>query len=264
MMYQDKLAVAIKNNGKVLREFKDITYLPFGAEYSILIKNLNSRRAVVNIEIDGRNVTHGGLVVNANSSVDLERFISDNLDAGNRFKFIERTSKIEQHRGVQIEDGLIRIEFEFEHEFKFNMPDYQKYLKNAPTWPAPQPTWTSPPLWNNIYGTICNANDVTTLSSQNIAGQKDGYMTATGSVNLNDAGITVPGSISDQKFTSVHVQTDGVKYVMVLKLLGETEQGKKIDQPVTVKTKHKCVTCGQMNKVTSKFCTECVTIVTII
>jgi hypothetical protein len=35
MMYSNKLAVAIKANGKVLREFKDEVYIPFGQEYSL-------------------------------------------------------------------------------------------------------------------------------------------------------------------------------------------------------------------------------------
>ena len=56
MMYGNKLAAAIKVNGKVLREFKDTVYIPFGAEYTILVKNLETKRAIVNIFIDGENV----------------------------------------------------------------------------------------------------------------------------------------------------------------------------------------------------------------
>ena len=116
MMYDNKLAVAIKSNGKVLREFnKDTVYLKFGSEYSFLIKNLNTRRAVVKIEIDGDEVTKGGLIVDANREIELERFIRD-LNEGNRFKFIEKTAAIEAHRGNKLQDGLVRIEFEFERE----------------------------------------------------------------------------------------------------------------------------------------------------
>ena len=95
-MYQNKLAVAIKSSGKVLREFEDNVYLPFSTEYSIFIKNKNSVRASVKIEIDGVDVTQGvSLVVNPNDEIELERFIKNgNLNSGNRFKFIERTSAI--------------------------------------------------------------------------------------------------------------------------------------------------------------------------
>ena len=110
-MYNQKLIASLKANGKILREYKDTVYCPFGQEYSILLKNLNTVRAVVNVYIDGENVVPGGLVLNAGQEVDLERSIKNgNLTEGNRFKFIERTGAVEQHRGVKLEDGIVRIE----------------------------------------------------------------------------------------------------------------------------------------------------------
>ncbi len=115
MMYNQKLAAAIKVNGKVLREFKDTVHIPFGSEYTVLLKNLNTTRAVVNVFIDGNDMVPGGIVLNAGQEVDLERSVKNgNLTEGNRFKFIERTGAVEQHRGIGIEDGLVRIEFQFE------------------------------------------------------------------------------------------------------------------------------------------------------
>ena len=114
-MYGNKLAAAIKVNGKVLREFKDTVYVPFGSEYAITIRNLHTTRAVVSVYIDGDNMVPGGLVLNAGQSIDLERSIrNNNLTEGNKFKFIERTGQIESHRGIGIEDGLVRIEYQFE------------------------------------------------------------------------------------------------------------------------------------------------------
>ena len=103
-MYQDRLAVAIKTNGKVLREGKsagsdrdDTVFIPFGSEYSIYVKNMNSVRALVRIEIDGESVTDGmSLIVEANDDIEIERFVKNrNMDTGLRLKFIERTQKIE-------------------------------------------------------------------------------------------------------------------------------------------------------------------------
>ena len=115
-MYESKLVASLKANGKILREFKDTVYIPFGSEYSFLLKNLNTTRALVNVFIDGEDMTPGGLVLNAGQEIDLERSIKGgNLTEGNRFKFIERTSAIEDGpRGVKLEDGLVRIEFQFE------------------------------------------------------------------------------------------------------------------------------------------------------
>ena len=58
------------------------------------------------------------LIIPANGSIDFERFIKDgNFDQGLKFKFIERTKKIEDGpRGIGAEDGLIRIQFEFEQQ----------------------------------------------------------------------------------------------------------------------------------------------------
>src|SRR5271165_3059205 len=101
-MHNEKLVTCIKVAGKVLREQKDQVFIPFGTEYSIFIKNLNSVRALVRLNLDGVDVTDGtDLVVGPNSSIDLERFMKKgNLSQGNRFKFIERTGKVEAHRGI--------------------------------------------------------------------------------------------------------------------------------------------------------------------
>lgn len=115
-MFNKQLVTCIKVAGKVLKEQKDKVFLPFGAEYSIFLKNLNSLRVAVRLEIDGKSVTDGqDLIIQPNSSIDIERFIKNgNLHSGNKFKFIERTGKVEAHRGVQAEDGLLRVEFQFE------------------------------------------------------------------------------------------------------------------------------------------------------
>jgi len=155
MMYNNKMAIAIKSNGKVLREFGDTVKLPVGSEYSIFLKNMNSVRAKVDISIDGVDVTEGmGLVVNANESLDIERFIKNgNTKEGNRFKFIERTAKIEDGpRGIKVEDGLIRVAFKFEkrapkvieetvikktiHKDEY-YPSYPYYYPYYPHYPKP-------------------------------------------------------------------------------------------------------------------------------
>lgn len=272
VMYNNKLVASIKVSGKVLREFGEAVKLPFGSEYSIFLKNLNSLRAIVRISIDGEDVA-GDLVINANSSLDLERFIRNgNLDKGNKFKFIERTSKIEDHRGIQSEDGLIRVEYEFEKEpvkvvHEYVQRHYYPYYYDYLNWPSYLPkdnVWMNSGIFGAIGGGTLSASSVKTAVAQNSISLNAFRSTDTMSFNsaslesFNDAGITVPGSISEQKFTTVSgFATDGIKHVMVLRLLGENPEGKKITAPVTVKTKQKCPTCGTVNKATSKFCKEC-------
>ena len=71
---------------------------------------------------------------------------------------------------------------------------------------------------------------------------------------VNDVGITVPGSKSNQKFQTAYIGAlESTKHSMVFKLLG----GEAVKEAVTVKHKPKCVTCGKHNKATAKFCIEC-------
>jgi hypothetical protein len=258
-MYSNKLVASLKANGKILREFKDTVYIPFGSEYSFLLKNLNTKRALVNVFIDGEDMTPGGLVLNAGQEVDLERSIKNgNLKEGNKFKFIERTGAVEQHRGIKLEDGLVRIEYQFElYETKYQ-PFFNSSILRGQTYDSHYGTTTGD--WASPMGA--------TYSATNISGSASldrGWITASGaSLNtaqaqtLNDVGITVPGSKSTQSFTTTTMGVlESQKHTIVLKLLGETADNKPVLQPVNVKMKPKCVTCGKQNKATAKFCTEC-------
>lgn len=264
MMYQNKCVVALKVNGKILREFKDTVLIPFGSEYSILLKNLNTKRSIFNIFVDGTNVVPGGLVLNAGQEIDLERsIVNGNLNKGNKFKFIERTGQIEAHRGVKLEDGLIRVEFQYEQTYQA---------------PIHYPTFHNP-LWNNPYHTSWSStgsrvrgvtlNSVHAVGSNSVAkGMADASISASSAtmsatdsgtvMSYNDAGITVPGSLSEQKFSTVSSFTlETEKHSMILRLLGETPDNKPVLKEVTVKAKPRCITCNHQNKATAKFCSSC-------
>jgi len=247
-MYSNKLVASLKANGKILREFKDTVYCPFGAEYSILIKNLNTVRAIVNVYIDGENMVPGGLVLNAGQEIDLERSIKNgNLNEGNRFKFIERTGNIEKHRGVKLEDGLIRIEFQFEMPVIYATST--NYKRDNYIWDTNR---TIVPMSG-----VLRSRDVT--YDTNITAVSAQSSTELWNVaSYNETGITVPGSKSEQKFQTATVGAlDPTKHTIILKILGETPDNKPVREPVTTKHKSKCVTCGKQNKITAKFCTEC-------
>jgi len=252
MMYKNKLAIALKSAGKVLREFKDEVYVPFGSEYSIFIKNLNSVRALVTVSVDGEDVGEGTkFVIDANDSIDLERFIKNgNYEAGNRFKFIERTDAIEDHRGIGIEDGLVRVEFQFEKPVTVNYynnynPPYNDYWHNS----------GGGFLRGSCTGDV-GRGQVTYTSNTTLSSNTASVNVSNN--NINDNGITVPGSISDQKFVNAGwfpVETE--THVVVLKILGETKDNVQVKRPVTVRAKPTCETCGTKNRATAKFCVEC-------
>lgn len=271
-MYNSKLVASLKANGKILREFKDTVYIPFGSEYSILIKNLNTVRAIVNVYIDGDNVVPGGLVVMPGQEIDLERSIKNgNLSEGNKFKFIERTGRVEQHRGVKLEDGIVRVEYQFEKVYQRQDGIIWKtndlYFKGGPSYSSGtlrstginHQTYDSYSVCSSstvVGATSASLNAVNTNASMPLSASLDSMTNV--SMPVNDVGITVPGSKSEQKFsTASWFATEIEKHTIVLKLLGETPDNKEVRQPVTTKHKPKCVTCGKQNKATAKFCTEC-------
>ena len=291
MMYNQKLVASIKVKGKILREFKDTVYIPFSSEYSILLKNLNTVRAIVNVFVDGENAVPGGLVIDPGRSVDLERWIKNgNLSEGNRFKFIERTAAIEEGpRGIKLEDGLIRVEYQFElprpvinvnNIFGSNtFPHYppgvrsseypgvvDKYSNTNNSWiQASGATYSQVNVNGVLRGVDWSKNGEATAQAASAAINKvspqatemhDGM--ATMDWCANETGITVPGSKSEQKFQTTTVGAlDPKIHNIVLRIVGDLGHNKPVDKPVTVKHKPKCVTCGKQNKAHAKFCQEC-------
>lgn len=280
-MYKSNFVCSLKVGGKILREKSGEVALPFGSEYSILLKNLHSRRAMVKVSVDGQDATEGTkLILQPNDTLELERFIRNgNLKSGNRFKFIERTSEIEEHRGIKVDDGLIRAEFWVEREtidvprkryYDEWIPYYRYYPWYVP-YSQPYPSQPSIP-WTcnsgglsggNVGAANCSSSlgdglqkSVITRSASNFQGAQAQIMCA--SMNsANEAGITVPGSQSDQQFRSSYgFETESQSHVIVLQLKGFFG-GLPVEVPVTVDRKAICDTCGRKNKASSSFCSNC-------
>lgn len=246
MMYNRNLVVAVKANGKILREHGDTVYMPFGQEYSLLIKNLHTQRVVVSISIDGKSVTENTkLVIDANSSTELKRTVrNDDNSHGNAFKFIERTEAIENGpRGIGAEDGLIRVEYEFERESYYSTQMSRSMLLGSQNFGS--------------YGTTLTNQGFSIGGSLNDSLSCNQPITSQASYNAPAPGITVPGSIVEQHFDTVRAPiTDGVKHTIVLRMVGSVDEV-VVTKPLQVKTKLKCVTCGNKNSSSAKFCGQC-------
>lgn len=272
-MYNNKLAVAIKVNGKVLREFKDTVYVPFGTEYEILLKNLDTVRAQVNVKIDGNDIGIKNIVVPAKGEVTLERFaINGNINVGNRFKFIERTGAIESHRGIKVEDGIVEVDYQFEQQVIHETTTVHHHVNHTYDHYLYRQYYTGPVYstggcfeGNSVTSIGAGINNVRAMNSTfNAAGRSLLSAKATNSIDgtatmdcFYDAGITAPGSLSEQKFTHVAAfALNSTKHSIVLKLLGTKEQ-QMVIQPVMVNTKVHCSSCGKQNKATSKYCSDC-------
>ncbi len=269
MTHKKLLVACLKVNGKVLREADETVSLPFGAEYSVLVKNLDSKRIQIAVSIDGQDAA-GRLIIGPNQELELERFVKNgNLTAGNKFKFIERTGAIEQHRGIGAEDGLVRVEAWTE----VTAPQY--------VWPTIHHHYLDP-LPGVVFTKTMGGQHTNSVTRSRITGSSatlGATVTNTASSNASyiqengvqldcafhsDAGITVPGSESNQRFVTVSdFPCEAQSTVIVLKLRGVVGN-QVVTQPVTVQAKPKCVTCGRQNKGGAKFCSQCGTALVIL
>ena len=300
-MYSNKFAACIMVDDEVVREVRkdgaDHIYLPFGTDYQIRLKNLDHRRAVVSISIDGDDVLDGSrLVVEGNSTTDLKGFLdSKTNNARNAFRFIEKTERVSQHRGDRVDDGLVRIEVQFEED----LPEIDQIIKYVPTrpydpWhPYPYPINPGPYIaWyggsgftngggsNQINLMSCSmgepkptadvspaedaADNPPSVENADLTG--DPVEDASNALDIppttntftgND-GITVTGIVVNQGFTTVHIRKLAAeKVVLVFKLLGKSDDGYKVAKPLLVKSKIECETCGEKCKSGTKFCPEC-------
>jgi hypothetical protein len=271
MTYKDHFVVEVKSNGKILRVKDDAVVLPFGSEYTLLLKNLHSRRASVNISIDGDDVLDNhSLILDANSSTELEGFLRGNV-ARNRFKFINKTKQISEHRGDKADDGLIRVEFAFEKpqpkpmiektikevHHHYNPPIKFSYYGTNADW-----SWTEHKSSAGVHDgeTVMYSNCNNSVASRSI----DSNVTfdSLGVQNISevpnaDEGITVKGSEVNQQFNYSSIGQLEEPNVIVIALKGLTQTGKPVQQTVTIKDKLECKTCGTKSKSSFKFCPNC-------
>ena len=231
-MYNENFVVAIKVKNKILRELSGTVYLPFGSEYSILMKNLNTRKAVVSVTVDGTYATKGSkLIIAPGEETELEGWL-EGTKVKNKFKFIKKTKRIERVRGNKLMDGLVTVSFQFE--------------KDPNTYPSIIPYY---PVMFQEYSIYYNKSTCTTLNTN---------PKATFSC---DAGITTKGDLSTQEFSYGNVNTlEDKEHVIVLQLKGKTKKTAKngfVRKPLVVNEKISCDVCGKRNKSSHKFCVEC-------
>ena len=276
MTYKDHFVVEVKSNGKILRVKDDAVFLPFGSEYTLLLKNLHSRRASVNVSIDGDDVLDNhSLILDANSSTELEGFLRGNV-ARNRFRFINKTKEISEHRGDKADDGLIRIEFAFEKpqiqpmiektikevHHHYDPPVKFSYYGTNADWiytDNKSSAGKTPHDGESVMYTNCGSppvsRSITDLSS-NVTMDSLGVQNISEIPNV-DEGITVKGSEVHQQFNYTSIGELEESNVIVISLKGLKDSGTPVAQPVTTKDKLTCSSCGTKSKSSFKFCPNC-------
>ena len=257
-MYHNKLVATLKSKGQILREDNGCFKLPFGTEYTVFLKNMDSRKAVVSINIDGDDVLDNKkLIVDANETLELEGFMRGTI-AENKFKFIQRTKNIENHRGIHADDGLIRIEFTFEklepitQEIIYTYPYRYWTVTSSPSDPIPMwhdngITWYYDDKTSGLSQTISCSNNV---SSYNVNTVQDS--------STFDEGITTKGVPINQNFNRGYTrELEDQSHTIILRLIGYNEKGLEVKSPIFTRERLNCEICGYKNTSSNKYCAEC-------
>lgn len=251
-MYVEKFVVSLKVDGKYLRDNESTVRIPFGTEYSIYLKNLESRDCVAKVFIDNKDVLNGKeLIIRSGNFIELEGFLNG-MSVKNKFKFIELTKEIEENRGYNPEDSLIRVEVKYQKP----KPIVQEFVSH---WTYVYPnfsTWNENTYSNNTFGT--SYRSVGGMSS----GNSEINSLAMSGVPTSDVGITVKGQETNQDFGYGYIgELEEFYHVIVLKLSGYKKNKTEVQQYVTTKEKIKCLTCGKENSTEFKFCPKCGTFI---
>lgn len=287
-MYSNKLVACVKANGKVLREKGEVVLLPFGSEYSLYFKNEHSRKVKIEVEIDGTDVLDGkALLLSAGETMDLYGYINDLHGQDNRaFKFITKTKAISDFRGDRAEDGLVKVSYTFEADKPvMSVTDFiqkhdicRSYTNCGPDYPKNGGFIDNINLGDfgishTTLGNISNDSSYSTNSVTNgasfstdtemrsinlgdsgLAATNDSVTTQT--IASDDPGITVEGSKTGQSFMIGSIGTlEDKSYTMVFQLKGLTSE-EVVLEPVTVKTKKQCPSCGKKYKSSFEYCPQ--------
>jgi hypothetical protein len=277
-MYKKNFVATIKCNGQILREKDGIVNLPFDSEYSIFIKNLNSRDAQVSITADSKDVGNK-LLVRAGKTAELYGFFNGSI-VKNKFRFIKKTKQIMEHRGDDISDGIVTIEYTFVKKIVTERVEteyvdrhyYDNGVRIYTSLYRPTITNSGNPTcdfveFNSIRG-ICPDSSIncchTVGNGMNVNNNQLGRITLDHAYNNqptpnSEEGITVRGSRCNQQFHEAFIgELEECSSMITLKLCGYTGEDKaEICKPITVKTKIECPTCGVVSRSDVKFCSNC-------
>jgi hypothetical protein len=240
MMYSSGFVVCIVCNGRVLEESKDgIVRIPFGAEYSIRLRNKNNRRAVAFLQVDDENAGGNGIIIDypgnyrgRPSYVDVKGPIGTEKN----FKFVSsqsgETVDAGKNNKVDGSNGVIRVEFKLEK-------------------PTPPPTtyWRSDNYERDLSFDL--RGHLLGFGSSETRRLNATEPTCSIPLDKLQEGCTVEGGYSGQKWQTEYLDIEsGIGVVIQLKLMGYNTNS------TNTKVSY-CDNCGQKVNKRSRFCSNC-------
>lgn len=196
----------VGDNGFV-KEIDGQVVVPFDSEYELLLKNNHDRKCTAKIWVDGVLVSNfGDFIIDANSELNLERFVTESMEDGKKFKFVTLDNP-EVDDPTRKENGIIKVEFRLE-----------KIARKIQI--VPQPLYfyfdcdSTRFWWNDDSGNITVVDGAnwgsTTVTNCNVS--------CSGS--MAEDGATIGGNYSDQSFTYSNINVEDEVTVVELKMRG--------------------------------------------
>jgi len=269
IMYKDKFVLSIIHDGHPVREFggrseKEVA-LPFDSEYKIRLKNKNNRGCTARVFIDDKQVSKlGDFIINANGTIDLERFVGSSLDRGKKFKFVPLDHP-DVDDPTSSDNGIIKVEFRLarkENGIKVNVGPVTWKPWDWADYPYPSdvhPSFTSDPPRDGstgngfVYGDNTRTDGQVSVSYCCSNFVSDGARVAKASPHNVKDGATIEGGRSNQSFVYSDLDVeDFPTTILQLKIVGikDTKQADKLIYRY-------CSKCGSKVKREDRFCREC-------
>lgn len=266
MVYRNNFIAVIKHKGRIMRDRNGVVRMPFGSEYSILLKNKDSRTAIARISVDGEDVMGGHrYIIPGKSQRELTGFLKG-LNATHKFRFIKKTKQIARYRGDRLDDGMVEVEFWYEQAVTTPWIVYEDIPRQRQPWIDKHP-------WDSTFGdsTAGFTGDQTTYTAANFHQVKSSSpkikSSITASCNVptpkRDEGITVKGSKANQNFQYGNVGTlESHSSTIIIRLKGTVRKRGKtrpVKKVIAARSRIQCTTCGRKWRSHLKFCGNCST-----
>lgn len=257
-----------KSRLKVYKNTGDLPtyYLKSGTEFQIELFNPTTDVILAKIELNGKQISQGGLILNQGQRVFLERYI----DVAKKFMFdTYEVSNTQEVKDAIKNNGDFKVSFYRERTYHNDLLNL-----NTVTYGGPN---TPPIIGNNYYGTLgstnssnisssttlYNANLTTTNSSNTLSLTSFNDSIPSGPIKRSfakksksiETGRVEKGSESNQKLTTVSKEFDNFPFHEVeYKLLPMSQ---KINTVNDVQVKVYCTNCGGKLGKGHKYCSQC-------
>lgn len=225
-MYKNGYVMSIICKNNVIDEENKRVMIPFDSHYSVRLSNKNYIRCGADLIINGEKIAR--FLIPGGETIDVERFIDDNLTQGKRFKFVNlNNSAVKDSK--DIDNGLIEVHF-FEEDITPTITYIQNDILN---FSKPYSPYSEIPLWNSpaINTGSCSFS----TSNSNF-------------VNNSNDGATVRGEKSNQKFR----EQSNIKFKSTPTIL----KIKLYNGDIKILRRY-CSSCGRKRRHSENYCSNC-------